>query len=115
MPTSPLWLMVLFVGLGLFQVGISVPLMQRRVKRNPFYGIRLPKTMRDDKIWYDANEYGGRQLFGAGWASAVLVFVAYLIPAIRNNMMGFTPVCLVVFVIPLAVALNRTLKYAAQL
>lgn len=115
MPTSPLWMMLLYVGLGLFQALISIPLIQRRVKRNPFYGIRLPKAMRDDKIWYDANEYGGRQLFGAGLASAALVFVAYCVPALRNNVMGFTPVCLVVFVVPLMVALNRTMNYVAQL
>ncbi len=53
-------LMLLFVGSGLLLVGISIPLIQRRVKPNYWYGFRTRRTLSDPQIWYDVNAYAGQ-------------------------------------------------------
>lgn len=50
------------IGCAALFVGISVPLIRRKVGRNPLYGVRLPQSFRSDEHWYAINEYGGRQL-----------------------------------------------------
>jgi uncharacterized membrane protein len=67
---------------GLLFVGISRPMVKRRVKPNPWYGFKTPKTLSSEEIWYSANEYCGRALTVAGWmialASIALVPLAYI-------------------------------------
>ena len=115
MPYSTLMLMFIFVALGLLQVGIAVPLALRRVKRNYVYGVRLPKTLRDDAIWYDANEYGGWQLLWSGTASVVLTVIAYFVPDLSANQALYSYVCIAIYIAPLSIGLSKTLKYVAKL
>jgi hypothetical protein len=73
METIMLVLLVLFVAIGLLPVGASVPLMRRWVKPNRWYGVRTPKTMSNERMWYDANAYAGELLLGE---SIVLIAAA---------------------------------------
>ena len=57
---------LLFGLTGLLFVGLSIPLMQSRIPPNRFYGFRTAKTLRDPKIWYEANRIQGHDLFLAG-------------------------------------------------
>ncbi len=43
-------------------VGISLPLVKRKIKMNGLYGIRIAKAFESEDNWYSINEYGGRQL-----------------------------------------------------
>jgi len=56
---------------------MSLPLILRLIPRNPVYGVRLPKTVSDDTLWYRANRF-------AGWmfvlASAIYLVVAVVAP-----------------------------------
>jgi hypothetical protein len=52
--------------LGIVFVAIGVPLAQRRVARNKWYGVRFGATLRDDEIWYEVNERGGRHFIVLG-------------------------------------------------
>ena len=66
----------LFLGdaaLGVLLMGLGVPLMLRKVGRNSIYGFRTPKTLSDDKIWYEANRYAGMLMLVCG---AVIVVAA---------------------------------------
>lgn len=38
---------------------ISIPLILEKIRPNKFYGIRLKKTLSNDKIWYKANKHCG--------------------------------------------------------
>lgn len=49
--------MNLFVGL--FLVGISIPLWMEKVPRNGWYGVRLEKSLESDENWYRINRFGG--------------------------------------------------------
>lgn len=75
--------LILFLFEGLLFMGLSLPLIQRRVKPNPWYGFRTPKTLSSERIWYLANEYSGRLLFVTGLivaAAAILLTPLGLIP-----------------------------------
>lgn len=62
---------ILFAVVGLVLIGISIPLIMRKVPPNPFYGCRTRKTLSDSKIWYEANYISGIDFCIAG--SLVLV------------------------------------------
>ncbi len=65
----------LYAALGLLFMGVSRPLIRRRVGPNYFYGFRTPKTLSNPDIWYPANEFCGRRMFAAG----VLILVCALL------------------------------------
>lgn len=93
MQTITLWFMLLFVAIGLLFVGLSVPLIRRRVKPNHLYGFRTPKTMSNEQIWYDANVYAGRTLL---WAGIVFIVVVVIYFVLRTNFIAYNIVCAVV-------------------
>lgn len=53
---------VVFVHLAasLLIIGASMPLIQRRVKMNHWYGVRIREAFVSEERWYAINEYGGR-------------------------------------------------------
>ena len=63
-------------GVGLLLALISIPLVLRRVPRNPVYGIRIPEAFSTEARWYDINAYGGRLFLAYGVALATFGFLA---------------------------------------
>lgn len=57
---------LLFGGVGLLFIALSVPLIQERVPPNSTYGFRTAKSLSDLKIWYAINRVQGRDLLIAG-------------------------------------------------
>jgi uncharacterized membrane protein len=51
-------LITIFVCSAVFCL-LSIPLILRKVPRNPVYGYRTRTTLRNDTIWYEANAYFG--------------------------------------------------------
>ncbi|HRE83062.1 MAG TPA: SdpI family protein [Opitutaceae bacterium] len=45
---------------------VARPLIQRRVKPNEWYGIRVRAAYLSDEAWYEINHYGGRWFFAWG-------------------------------------------------
>jgi hypothetical protein len=43
-------------------IALAVPLYRGRVPRNSVYGVRVPATLADDRVWYPINARGGRDL-----------------------------------------------------
>jgi SdpI/YfhL protein family len=62
-------------AMGVLFLAVGAPLMQRRVKRNVWYGVRFRSTVSDDAVWYPVNELGGRHLVVLG---GCLVFVGLI-------------------------------------
>jgi uncharacterized membrane protein len=56
----------LFAMTGLMFIGLGVPLIQRRIPPNRFYGFRTTKTLSNPKIWYEVNHISGNDLLVAG-------------------------------------------------
>ena len=57
---------LLFAGVGLLFVALSVPLIQERVPPNSSYGFRTAKSLSYAKIWYEINRISGCDLLIAG-------------------------------------------------
>lgn len=93
---------------------VSIPLVLGIVPRNRYYGFRTRKTLTDDKIWYEANRFGG-------WAilvSCCIYFVvAILYPASgpRDSNFSLWLVHFCSFMVPLVLGLLLTLWKVKQL
>jgi len=77
---------ILFVFVGLLVAGLSVPMILRRVKPNPWYGFRTPKTLADEEAWYEANAYSGRLLLAVGISWVVAAVGLRYVPAIGTDL-----------------------------
>jgi uncharacterized membrane protein len=56
----------LYIFLNALLIVIAIPMIQRKVKPNWFYGVRLPRTINNPGLWYEINAYGGKCLLIAG-------------------------------------------------
>lgn len=105
-------LMVVYILVGALFVGISIPLVQGRIKPNPWYGFRVKKTLRDPETWYAVNAYSGRRMvvLGAAVAIAGVVFSPLgLIP--KSGIPLYVFVCHGILLGGLAWILMDTLRY----
>jgi hypothetical protein len=57
---------------------LSIPLIFRWVPRNRIYGFRIPPTLANDSVWYDANALSGRHMFALG---LMMVLLEFILPA----------------------------------
>lgn len=112
----PFHLLLILYATGVLLIGIAIPLIQRRVKRNVFYGVRLPAAMEDEWVWYEINALGGRHLATIGAVYLVLLTIAlFLLKTWRIDVrvlvpVGFLVVALMVDCIFLAIVSNRMLE-----
>lgn len=61
-----------FAGVGLLLILLSIPLLRRRVPPNSWYGLRVAATFADERVWYEANAHGARDLMLVGGLQIVL-------------------------------------------
>lgn len=61
---------------------LSIPLIQRRVKPNRLYGLRVPATFADEWVWYEANARSGRDLLYLGVAGLIAAVALAIWPHI---------------------------------
>ena len=59
----PIWMLAV---ISVVWIGLSLPLVFRRVPPNVGYGLRVPATFKDERVWYDANAATGREMFVLG-------------------------------------------------
>jgi hypothetical protein len=70
-PLSTLILMLTYILVGALFIGVAVPLIQGRIKPNPWYGVRVPKTLNNPDTWYAVNAYFGRRFAVIGLLVAI--------------------------------------------
>jgi len=56
---------------GFLSFAVGVPFLRGWVPRNRLAGFRTPKTLSNDRVWYEANRVAGRD-----WMIAGLVIMA---------------------------------------
>jgi hypothetical protein len=83
-------LSLLFAGNGLLLIGLSVPLIRRRVKPNALYGLRVPATFADEWVWYEANARSGRDLLLLGGVQVVTALLTPWIPGLSEDAYALT-------------------------
>ncbi len=64
-----------FVGVGIFFVLLALPLRQRRVPPNRWYGLRTRATLANEAVWYEANQKNSASLMALGILVAALAVV----------------------------------------
>jgi hypothetical protein len=91
---------------GLLLIALSVPLLRGKIKRNPFYGVRLRQSMQSDEAWYAINRYWAKRMIAWGiplvivgiptfffpfkrypwaiWIAMAAVLIAVFIPAVQS-------------------------------
>lgn len=102
-------LLLLYVGTSALLVLISLPLIMRKIKPNPFYGFRTRQTLEDPELWYSVNELFARHLLIAGLLQIFASIAFYLIPGISVDVYALA--CLGVFVIFFSYAMSKSLQF----
>ena len=104
---------MMFVGIGLLSLILGVPLAQRRVRPNRWYGLRLPATFADETVWYDANAATGRDMMALGAAFTSFALLLALLPGVTDLTYAIT--CGLTLVGATAVLTVRWIRLANRL
>jgi uncharacterized membrane protein len=102
-------MLVTFVGTGLMLILIAIPLIERRIKPNPFYGFRVRATLENPDLWYDVNAHVGRRLLIGGFITCLSALLLFLIPDLRPEI--YALVCSVISVFAISLGLMQTARY----
>ncbi|HEY9444804.1 MAG TPA: SdpI family protein [Gemmatimonadales bacterium] len=82
---------LLFPVVGALLALLGWPLAARRIGPNRWYGLRVPATFADRRVWFDANALAGRDMIILGVALAA---VSLLLPRIvRLPEPVYTAIC----------------------
>lgn len=77
MPPQPI-----LIPVGILFIVLSVPVILKMVKPNPWHGFRTPKTLSNEGVWYRANYVFGWDLAGAG---AIIILAGFMMPDIATH------------------------------
>lgn len=99
----------ILLALAALYAGVAYPLVKRRVPPNKTYGLRSRATYADERVWYDANAAGGRDLMVL---SAVFGLCAVALP---NTDWGFGIAIALVLVGTLVMAVGGSLRASRML
>lgn len=92
---------------------VSIPLILRKVPRNPVYGYRTRLTLSNDKIWYEANAYFSWRFLVAGVLSACAALLLYDWHGLSPE--TFMRVSIVLLVAPVAFAWPLTVRFVRSM
>jgi uncharacterized membrane protein len=106
-------LLLLFVSAGLLLAGISIPLIQRRVKPNWWYGFRTKRTLNNPALWYDVNAYAGQRLLVSGVITTIAAIVLYFFPGLTVD--GYALGMLVFAMVPLMIGVWQSFRYLKRI
>ncbi len=106
-----------FIGIsdlltGLLLVLVSIPLIRRKVARNRWYGVQIPKAFASEANWYAINAVGGQWMAGAGILLALAgAFVLFSPPTTLAGVLiaSLAPVPLVLLTLVPVLRFARTL------
>ncbi|HOT91491.1 MAG TPA: SdpI family protein [Anaerolineae bacterium] len=111
----PVGFMLFFVCTGLLLVGLSIPLLLRRIKPNYWYGLRVRKTLSDEHIWYESNAYMAKWLLFLGGLHTVVSFVLYFVPNLRTNLNAYAATCGIIFMLAFLLVIILSFRYLRTL
>jgi hypothetical protein len=97
-------------------IGFSLPLWQKKIKMNHWYGIRIPKAFESAENWYNINAYGAKQFIAWSWLMVLAGVFCLFIP-LENPHDAFYPLVLGVcpILIVSVIVLVKTSRYARNL
>jgi uncharacterized membrane protein len=102
-------LLLLFVGAGLLLIVISIPLIQRRIKPNYWYGFRTKCTLNNPDLWYEVNAYAGKRLLISGLITTLAAIGLYFVPGLTID--GYALSVMSFALVPLVIGLWQSFQY----
>ena len=81
-------------------IGLALPLINKRIGPNLFYGFRVPSTVKDKEKWYPVNAMMGKWLLASALIFLVTALGLYFVPGISVDQYAMGS--LASFVIPFA-------------
>ena len=105
-------LLVTFAGSGLLAILIALPLIERRIKPNPWYGFRVRATLENPELWYDVNAHMGRRLLISGLITTFAAVALFLIPNLSPD--TYILLCGGISVFAIAVGFAQSARYLKQ-
>ena len=103
---------ILHGGAALLAIGLSLPLMKRKIKRNQWYGVRSPEAFKSEARWLEINQYGGRLLLR--WGIVIAVMAGIGLPLAKKYWPDYLCGSLVVILGGLGMVLTRIERYSAK-
>lgn len=113
--SSTVGMMLLLGVISLSMMVITLPMIERRVKPNLWYGFRTRKTLNDERLWYDVNAYAGRRLFVVGMINTLALVAGFFVPALRDNVALYSLAFLLVCCIGMFWAISSSMGYMNSL
>ncbi len=98
--------LITFFITGLIFSGLAIPLIRRKVKINSLYGIRIPQTMDNEKVWYEVNEIVGKYIFVFGMLISILSLYFTINPTDPGFIMIYILLAILIFGSVLLVVLS---------
>jgi len=102
---------------GLVFVGLSIPMILKKIPPNQYYGWRTPKAFQSEDIWYEINHYSGRDLCLVGIVQ-ILFNIVMLILRFWDSTLAFylvTPGNVVILVGGTTIMSIRGFRYLKKL
>jgi uncharacterized membrane protein len=104
------------IASALLIIGISIPLVKRKIKMNHLYGVRIKKSFESEANWYKINAYGGKQLII--WSTPLIIagLICFFVPIDDQNkdilsfVLGVFPIT-----VSIGVAVFKIILYAKRL
>ena len=106
-------LLLLYVASGCITSLLSLPLIYRKIPPNRWYGFRVPKTLSNTHIWYEANAEAGKRLAAAGLFIAIGVTIFYFLK--RWEVVYFAVACLLITTLSLGYALVQSFRLLGKM
>jgi hypothetical protein len=114
-----IFLAIMDVIVGLIFLGVFMPLVRRKIGRNPFYGFRTPITLASDKAWFAVNYAAakagvymsiGTVIFGILMAIVMALLPSAMSDHMENAVLCATAMGVLVPILGSIVAMNIALK-----
>lgn len=95
---------------GVIYTALGVPLALGRVAPNGWYGVRIPKTMENQDVWYSVNRTCGRAMIACGGLSLVIAFLLHVVWGTESAAMLMVPIVvqILLIVVSIVVTLRST-------
>jgi hypothetical protein len=106
-------LFFMYIGGGVLLALLSLPLIARKIKPNPFYGFRVPATLENPEVWYAANRYFAKRQLIVALIDIVAAVGLYFWPGITIDAYALS--ILGVFVLAFGIAFFQSWQYMKSL
>ena len=106
-------LFYIYAGGGLLLALLSLPLIARKIKPNPYYGFRVSATLENPEIWYTANQYFAKRQLAAALIEIASATGLYFWPGITVDAYALS--VLAVFVVTFSIAIIQGWRHIKKL